>query len=312
MLHQKWLESLKKDLVNEVNTFEQKVAAAMQVLEQRFQQISQRASRSTESSADVVSLQHLVQRLTGQVTLLESQSSDLKFSVNTNLKAQGTKLGFCVEEIRKIVEHILDLEKKNAEMVAFQAAGESRNLETRQRLSELRFQAPLDNADLAAQVASLQQKMEDQIKTQNMLAARMGDMADHCYAMERNPESKVEVPTYPVLSSERPWYERVTRILGEEDNFDPLPVFRQHRYISGAFPKPRQERSEWYPEGESRPRILHLPTEMGKDKEKPIDVDETLNPRLGGYLSLMHDAESFVPPCVCCLLLCRPWLGQFE
>ena len=35
-LHQKWLESLKKDLVNEVNTFEQKVAAAMQVLDQNF------------------------------------------------------------------------------------------------------------------------------------------------------------------------------------------------------------------------------------------------------------------------------------
>ena len=43
-LHQKWLESLKKDLVNEVNTFEQKVAAAMQVIEQKFQRISQRAS----------------------------------------------------------------------------------------------------------------------------------------------------------------------------------------------------------------------------------------------------------------------------
>ena len=43
-LHQKWLEYLKKDLVNEVNTFEQKVAATMHVLEQKFQQISQRAS----------------------------------------------------------------------------------------------------------------------------------------------------------------------------------------------------------------------------------------------------------------------------
>ena len=27
-----------------------------------------------------------------------------------------------------------------------------------------------------------------------------------------------------------------------------------------------------------------------------MDVDETLNPRLGGYMSMMHDADSFVPP----------------
>ena len=153
-------------------------------------------------------------------------------------------------------------------MVAFQAAAESRNLETRQRVSELRFQAPLDNADLATQVASLQQKLEDQAETQRMLAAQLGEIAEHCYAMERNPESKVEVPTYPVLPSERPWYERETRLLGEEDNFDPLPVFRQHRYILGAFPEPSQERSDWYSERESRPRILQLPTEMGKEKSK--------------------------------------------
>ena len=70
MLHQKWLESLKKDLMNEVNTFEKKVTTAMQVLEQKFQRISQWTSGSTESSADLESMQHLVQRLTDQVTLL--------------------------------------------------------------------------------------------------------------------------------------------------------------------------------------------------------------------------------------------------
>ena len=53
----------------------------------------------------------------------------------------------------------------------------------------------------------------------------------------------MEFPTNPVLPSESPWYERETRLLGEEDNFDPLPVFRQQRYISGAFPEPSQERS---------------------------------------------------------------------
>ena len=47
VLHLKWLESLKKDLVQEVNTFEQKVAAVMQVMEPKFQRISQRASGST-------------------------------------------------------------------------------------------------------------------------------------------------------------------------------------------------------------------------------------------------------------------------
>ena len=30
---------------------------------------------------------------------------------------------------------------------------------------------------------------------------------------------------------------------------------------------------------------------MGKDKEKPIDVDETLNPKLGGFMTMMHDAD---------------------
>ena len=34
---------------------------------------------------------------------------------------------------------------------------------------------------------------------------------------------------------------------------------------------------------------------MGKDKAKPSDVGEALNPRLGGYLSVVHDADSFVP-----------------
>ena len=86
-------------------------------------------------------------------------------------------MGFCVEEIKKIEDHILDLEKKNSEMVVFQAAAESRNLETRQRLSELRFQATLDSADLATQVANLQQKLEDQAETQRMLAAQLGEMA---------------------------------------------------------------------------------------------------------------------------------------
>ena len=152
-LHQKWLESLKKDLVNEVNAFEQKVATAMHVLEQKFLRISQQAFGSTESSADLLNLQHLVQRLTDQVTLLESQSIDLKFSVNTNLKAQGTKLGFCVDEIKNIEDHVLELEKKNAETVVFQAERNGRNLEIRHYVSELRYQAPLDNADMAAQVA---------------------------------------------------------------------------------------------------------------------------------------------------------------
>ena len=126
-------------------------------------------------------------------------------------------------------------------------------METRRRVSELRFQAPSDNADLVAQVASMQQKLEDQAITQNMLAIRLGEMAGHCYAVERNPEPKKEFPTNLVLSSERPWHERETRLLGEEDNFDPLPVFWQYRYNSGAVPEPRQERSEWYPEREARP-----------------------------------------------------------
>ena len=167
----------------------------------------------------------MVQRLTDQVTFLESQSSDLKFSVNTNLKAQETQLGFCVDEIKKIEDHVLDLENKNAKMVVLQTEGDHRNLEIRQHVSELRYQAPLDNADLAAQVASLQQKLEDQAKTQNMLAIQLGEMAEHCYAVERDPEPKMEFPTNSVLSSERPWYERETHLLGEEDNFDPLPVF---------------------------------------------------------------------------------------
>ena len=41
---------------------------------------------------------------------------------------------------------------------------------------------------------------------------------------------------------------------------------------------------------------------MGKDKAKPIDVDETMNPRLGGYLSMVHDADSFEPS-LCVLLV---------
>ena len=192
-------------------------------------------------------------------------------------------MGFCVDKIKKIEDHILDLEKKNAETVALQTEGDRRNLEIRQHVSELRYQVPLDNADLATQVASLQQQLEHQAKTQNMLALQLGEMAEHCYAEERNPESKMEFPTNPVLPSECPWYEREIHLLGEEDNLNPLPVFRQHRYISGALPESSQERFEWYPEVESRPRILHLPIEMGKEKEKPIDVDESLNPRLGGY-----------------------------
>ena len=68
-------------------------------------------------------------------------------------------------EIKKIEEHILDLERENAEIVAFQTDGERRNLEIRQHVSELRYQAPLDKDDLAAQVASLQEKPEDLDKT---------------------------------------------------------------------------------------------------------------------------------------------------
>ena len=212
VLHQKWLETLKKDLGNEVNTFEQKAAAAMQVLEQKFQRISQRASGSTESSADLVNLQHLVQKLIDQVTLLESQSSDLKFSVNANLKAQGTKLEFCVAEIKKIEEHILDLENKNAEIVAFQTDGEHRHLEIRQHVSELCYQASLDNADLAAQVAGLQQKLKGQTKPQNTLAAQFGEMAEQYYALEKNQEPNVDVPTNLALPSGRLWYERETQL----------------------------------------------------------------------------------------------------
>ena len=122
----------------------------------------------------------------------------------------------------------------------------------------------------------------------------------------------MEFHTNTVWPSERPWYEQETHLLGEEDNVDPLPVFWQQRNHLGAFPELSQERCEWNSEREPRPRISHLPTEMGKDKEKPIDVDETLNPRLGGYLSIMHNADSFVTLCVCCLLLCPRWLGQFE
>ena len=72
-------------------------------------------------------------------------------------------------------------------MVVLQAEGDRRNLEIRQHVSELRYQAPLDYADLAAQVASLQQQLEDQAKPQNMLALQLGEMAEHCYAVERNP-----------------------------------------------------------------------------------------------------------------------------
>ena len=80
----------------------------------------------------------MVQRLTDQVTLRESRSSDLKFSMITHMKAQGTNLEFCLAEIKKIEEHILDLETKNVEIVAFQTDGERRHLEVRRHVSELR------------------------------------------------------------------------------------------------------------------------------------------------------------------------------
>ena len=124
------------------------------------------------------------------------------------MKAQGTKLEFCVAEIKKIEEHILDLEKKNAESFAFQPDGERRHLENQQHVYELCYQAPLDNADLAAQVVGLHQKLEDQTQTQNMLATRMREMAQHFDALEKNQEPKVEVPSLPVFPSDRRWYER--------------------------------------------------------------------------------------------------------
>ena len=91
-------------------------------------------------------------------------------------------------------------------------------------------------------MASLQQKLENQAKTQNMLAIQLGEMAEHCYAVEQDQEPKIEFPTNPVLPSERPWYEREIRLLGEEDNLDPLPVFRHPRYIYEALPESSQER----------------------------------------------------------------------
>ena len=39
------------------------------------------------------------------------------------MKVHVTKLEFCVAELKKIEEHILDLEKKNDEIVAFQTDG---------------------------------------------------------------------------------------------------------------------------------------------------------------------------------------------
>ena len=77
-----------------------------------------------------------------------------------------------------------------------------------------------------------------------MLAIQLGEMAEHCYAVERDPETGMEFPTNPVLSSENPWYERETHYVGAEDKFDPLPVCRQQINLLGAFPKLSQERSE--------------------------------------------------------------------
>ena len=91
----------------------------MQVLVQKLLQFSQKVSGTTEYLADFVGLQHLVQKLNDQVTFMESQCSDLKFYVTTNMKAQGTKLGFCVAEIKNIQDNILDLEKKNDEIVTY-------------------------------------------------------------------------------------------------------------------------------------------------------------------------------------------------
>ena len=84
----------------------------MQVLEQKLLRVSHQASGLTESLADLLSLQHVVQRLTDQVTLLESQNSDLKFSVTTNVQAKAIKLEICVADIKKIEEHILFWKRK--------------------------------------------------------------------------------------------------------------------------------------------------------------------------------------------------------
>ena len=83
----------------------------------------------------MVGLQYVVLGLTDQVTACESQSSDLKFTVTTNLKAQGVRLDFSMAEINKIEEHIWDLEKKNTQMVELRGDGECRNLEARHHVS---------------------------------------------------------------------------------------------------------------------------------------------------------------------------------
>ena len=93
-------------------------------------------------------------------------------------------------------------------MVEYQPDGERQNLETRQHVSELRYQSLLDNADLVTQVDGLKQTLEDQAKTQNFLSAGMEQLAEQLYQMEKNQLSHAEEPVPPSLPLESPWYER--------------------------------------------------------------------------------------------------------
>ena len=86
-LHQNWLENLKKDSMQEVSNFERKVSEVFQKLELQWQQFMQDSQGATEPSINLVGLQCTVQGLTGQMIAFESPSKDLKFAVNTNLKA---------------------------------------------------------------------------------------------------------------------------------------------------------------------------------------------------------------------------------
>ena len=115
------------------------------------------------------------------MTAFESQGSALKCTVTTNVKAHESEIAFCVGEISKIEEHILDLKKEHSELVRFQADGEQQNLLLETFCQNCDLKLFWGHIDLVVQVAGLQHRLEGQSRTQNFMSFESGQLAEQLH-----------------------------------------------------------------------------------------------------------------------------------
>ena len=158
---QQWMENFKGEVVREVLSLENRVSEFQKRQEQALTMSLQHSPESQTDSANLHALRLTLQSLQDHMTVFESQMAEMKFSVNTNLRAADIKLEACLAENAQLRVLVQTHEQQFAELLPFLSRIETRFMEINEQLVRLESQTVSEVAERSEAVNQLKHALQN-------------------------------------------------------------------------------------------------------------------------------------------------------